>query len=327
MGSRRSTTIWAACSAVLLTATAAAYVPQQNAPAPVAARSGEKDFERLLRDLDARQSRLETEIDGLGPAIELVRKRSVARGRAYYRMIRAGLLPVGGGFDALVDHAATVERLRAALFRDIERMRHLKTRLTNTKSELKRIRAQRAPLTIQQEAMSRAKNVMQQADERREAFLRAFGGSSANGSAARPHVAIYGTEKGTSSLASRFSEMRGRLGMPLTGRSEIMTPTSPGDHKTVRIVASRDTAVRSVYPGRVVFVGKTHHGQTVVLDHGESYFSVYGNLHHVEVKVDEVVTERARLGWVLRFGSNKPMLLFEIRQGKKLLDASKWLGL
>jgi septal ring factor EnvC (AmiA/AmiB activator) len=140
-------------------------------------------------------------------------------------------------------------------------------------------------------------------------------------------VAIYSAEQGVNSLAARFSEMKGRLGLPLTGRSEVLTPTEPGEHFTLRIVASRDTAVRAVYPGKVVFVGKTHHNQTVVLDHGEGYFSVYGNLHHIEVKADEVVTERARLGWVLRFGSAKPTLLFEIRQGKALLDASKWLGL
>lgn len=314
----RSRVLWSIALGLTLTATAAAYVPQGK-PAKSA---GEKDFERLLRDLDAREAKLESEIEELGPKIDLVRKRSIARGRAYYRMVRAGLLPVGGGFDALVDHAATVERLRAALTRDIELSRHYKTRLSSAKAELKKLRTERAPLTIQQEAMNRAKNVMQQADERREAFLRAFGGNSSS-----PHVAIYGPENGTSSVASRFSDMRGRLSMPLTGRAEVLTPTTPGESLTLRIQASRDTAVRSVYPGKVVFVGKTHHGTTVVLDHGEGFFSVYGNLHHVEVKADEIVTERARLGWVLRFGSAKPTLLFEIRRGKKLLDASKWLGL
>lgn len=319
---KRSIALWSIASAVFVTATAAAYVPQhKQATATSEPPSGEKDFERLLRDIDARQSKLEQEVEGLGPAIEMVEKRTIARGRAYYRMVRAGLLPVGGGFDALVDHAAAVERLRTALTRDMETSRSLKTRLASANAELKKLRAERAPLTIQQEAMSRARNVMQQADERREAFLSAFGGNSV------PHVTVYGPEQSTSSLAARFSDMRGRLSMPLTGRSEVITPTTPGEHKTLQIVASRDTAVRSVYPGKVVFVGKTHHGQTVVLDHGEGYFSVYGNLHHVEVKGDEIVTERARLGWVLRFGSNKPMLLFEVRHGKKLLDASKWLGL
>ncbi len=312
---------WIACAGVLVTASATAYVPQKGEPAPATSR-GERDFERMLKTLDARQATLEKAIEETGPQMEIVDKRMIARGRAYYRMVRAGLLPVGGGFDALVDHAATVERLRAALARDVDLQRTLEHRLSSAKAELRKLKAERAPLMIQQEAMNRAKNVMQQADERREAFDRAFGNKTAS-----PHVAIYSAEKGPSTMATRFSEMRGRLGLPLTGRSEVLTPTTPGDHRTLRIVASRDTAVRAVYPGKVVFVGKTHHSQTVVLDHGEGYFSVYGNLHHIEVKTDEVVTERARLGWVLRFGSVQPTLMFEIRKGKKLLDASKWLGL
>jgi septal ring factor EnvC (AmiA/AmiB activator) len=317
---RSHTSFWLALGACLVTATATAYVPQKKSPA--APTASERDFERMLKSLDAKQNKLEKEIEELGPRIALVEKRTIARGRAYYRMVRAGLLPVGGGFDALVDHAAAVERLRAALARDIELSRSLKRRLVNAKAELNKLKAERAPLTIQQQAMNRAKSVMKQADERREAFLRAFGQRSHS-----PHVAIYGTDKGSASLAARFSEMRGRLSMPLSGRSEILTPITPGDHLTLRIAASRDTAVRSVYPGRVAFVGKTHHGKTVVLDHGEGYFTVYGNLHHIEVKTEETVTERARLGWVLRFGDNRPTLLFEVRRGKKLLDASKWLGL
>ena len=293
---------------LLVTATATAYEPNTTAASPVA---GERDFERMLKALDAKSERLEREIEESGPKIEMVRKRSIARGRAYYRMVRAGLLPVGGGFEALVDHAATVERLRAALARDVELQRELTRRAADAEAELKKLRAERAPLMIQREAMNRARTVLQQADERRDAFDRAFGSRSSS-----PHVAIYGPEKGTSALAARFSEMKGRLGLPLTGRSEVLTPTTPGEHRTLRIVAARDSAVRAIYPGKVVFVGRTHHGQTVVLDHGESYFSVYGNLHHIEVKKDEVVTERARLGWVLRFGSNKPTLLFEIRRGR-----------
>ncbi len=316
----RSAILWLTGCGMFVAATATAYVPQKDpTPAP---SHGEQDFARLLRDLDARQAHLEKEIAELGPRIDVVHKRTIARGRAYYRMVRAGLLPVGGGFDALVDHAATVERLRAALSRDVELERKLKARLVDAKEELRKVRAERAPLTIQQEAMSRAKNVLQQADERRDAFMRAFGQPST-----MPHVAIYGADAAPTALAARFSEMKGRLSLPLTGRSEILTPTTPGEHKTLRIVASRDTAVRSVYPGKVVFVGNTHHGQTVVLDHGESYYTVYGNLHHVEVKQGEMVTERARLGWVLRFGSNKPTLLFEVRRNKELLEASQWLGL
>ena len=41
-----------------------------------------------------------------------ITRASLARGAAFYRLTRAGLLPVGGGFDALVTHAMHVERAR-----------------------------------------------------------------------------------------------------------------------------------------------------------------------------------------------------------------------
>jgi len=284
-----------------------------------------KDFERMLRDLDATEKRLELEIQRVGPELELVNKRMLARGRAYYRLVRAGLLPVGGGFDALVDHAATVERLRAALGRDIRAERDLRARRKVAAGELRKVRAERAPLMIQREAMQRAKSAMRQADERRAAFLRAFGSSST----ALPHMAIYGAEgPAPAGPRARFAEMKGRLSFPLAGRAEVRMSALPmPDSQGLQLVASRDTAVRSVYPGRVVFAGASHRGETVVIDHGEGFFSVYAQLNHVEVKKGESVEERSRVGWVLRYGDKSPTLYFEIRQGKKLLDPAPWLGL
>ena len=283
------------------------------------------DFERMLHDLDAKEKRLETEIHRIGPELDIVKKRMMARGRAYYRMARAGLLPVGGGFEALVDHAAAVERLRAALGRDINREQELRQRRMAAQAELKRLRAERAPLMIQREAMQRARSAMQQADERRAAFMRAFGTSGS-----LPHISVYGASGPVPDVGPsvRFSEMRGRLSFPLAGRAEVLTPTAPSTSpEGMMLVASRDTAVRSVYAGRVVFAGETHRGHTVVVDHGKSYFSVYGQLNHIEVKVDETVRERSRIGWVLRYGDKSPTLYFEIRRGKKLLDPAPWLGL
>jgi septal ring factor EnvC (AmiA/AmiB activator) len=312
--------LWTAGVLLAIATTAGAYVPQSGAgDAP----QGEREFERMLRSLDAREEALAKEIDELGPKSDIVHKRMLARGRAYYRMVRAGLLPVGGGFDALVDHAAAVERLRAALARDVELLRSLKARAVAAREELRKVRAEKAPLTIQREAMQRAKSVMQQADERRDAFMRAFGGSQP-----LPHVAIYGAEHPAGAPNATLPELKGRLTLPVTGRAEVQQPTQPGDeNKTLRIVTGRDSAVRAIYPGRVVFVGKTHLGDTVVLDHGDNYFTVYGNLHHIEVKLDEIVSEGGRLGWVLRFGTTKPTLLFEIRRGKVALDPATWLGL
>jgi len=311
---------WLGALALLVATTAAAYTPQPSSADPT------KDFETLLRDLDVKQKRLEKEQAELGPRLKTVQKRTIARGRAYYRLIRAGLLPVGGGFEALVDHAAAVERLRAALGRDLELAEKLRARQASVEAELKQVRAQRAPLMIQADAMTRASSVMKQAEERRAAFERAFGRS---GGYSSDHLTVYGASGPVDSgPVAPFPEMKGRLSFPLSGRAEVQVPAEPStEPQPLVLAASRDTAVRAVYPGRVVFAGKSHVGNAIILEHGGGWFTVYGNLDHLEVDVGDDLRERARLGWVLRYGSKRPTLHFEVRHGDDLLDPAPWLGL
>jgi murein hydrolase activator len=324
--------------AALVTGTAGAAVPGAE-PAPAAdaapsyqepAKTDTRDFERLLAGLDSEEQRLGAELDALGPKLDMVRTRIVARGRAYYRLVRAGLLPVGGGFDALVDHATRVERLRAAIDRDVETRKQLEQRRTELGAELRRVRAERAPLEVQRQAMLRAETAMRQADERRDAFERAFGSSQAPPGG----LAIYGAGPETGPLdadpAGSFAAMRGRLSFPLAGRAEIDRAEALGASSGggIELRAGRDTAVRAVFAGRVVFVGEyLDYGPTVLIDHGENYFSLYGRLARAEVSLGDAVPERGRVGWVMRSGSRAPTLHFELRQGTNPVDAAKWLGL
>ena len=132
------------------------------------------ELDRLLARADGEEQGLKTEMVDLGPRLDLVRRRMRARGRAYYRLTRAGLLPAGGGFDALVDHAAHVERARMALERDVAAEAVLVRRTSEIDARLLKLRADRAPLELQREAMSRARLALQETEERRSAFARAF---------------------------------------------------------------------------------------------------------------------------------------------------------
>jgi murein DD-endopeptidase MepM/ murein hydrolase activator NlpD len=331
--------------AVLVATTAGAYVPGQGTsqtPEPGRAAPAEpaeplrpnpsttKEFEELLAKLDSKERRLTEELESLDPKGSMVRRRMIARGRAYYRLVRAGLLPVGGGFDALVDHATRVEQLRAALTRDLGEEQRIDQRRQQLEQEIRRAKAERAPLQVHQQALLRAGAAMREADERRAAFLRAFGASGAGDD----HMAIYGasTEPLDPGQAPTegFESMRGRLSFPLAGRAEVPSPSDPrsGNGPGLLLVATSATAVRAVYPGRVVLVGPyLDYGQTVLVDHGERYFTVYGRLSRAEVKLGDSIPERGRLGWITRHGGHRPTLYFEIRRGTAPLDAASWLGL
>ena len=143
-------------------------------PPGYAASTQQTELERQLARADAEEQRLAADLDDTRPRLEMTRARIIARGRAYYRLVRAGLLPAGGGFDALVDHAARVERTRRALERDVASESSLVKRIGELGTQISRVRAERAPLAVQREALQRARQALQEADERRAAFARAF---------------------------------------------------------------------------------------------------------------------------------------------------------
>ncbi len=284
------------------------------------------ELDRLLARADGEEQSLKAEMVDLGPRLDLVRRRMRARGRAYYRLIRAGLLPAGGGFDALVDHAAHVERARLSLERDVNVETTLMRRTTEIDARLSKLRADRAPLELQREAMSRARLALQETEERRSAFARAFETSQ------RPDsVAIYGADLGPTDAESRsgFRALKGRLPFPIAGRAEVRRVNHPGaGGPGVELVASVGAPVRSVAAGRVAFADSyDDYGITVILDHGDHYYSVYSNLGSAEVRTGESVSSGGRIGVVGLGNSHGAALYFELRHNAATIDPSPWLGL
>lgn len=295
------------------------------------ASKDDNDLERLLARLSDQERALAAERDRIGPAIEIVNRRMIARARAHVRHLRAGVLPAGGGFEALVDYAASVERTRRALERDREAEAALRKRLSEIEVELAKIRVMRAPLDVQREAMARARMALQQADERRAAFARAF-----ERSVGPPeYMAIYGADSGPSDPAGAavagFLSLKGRLPLPVSGRAEARRVMRRGaGGPGLELQALPGATARSVAAGRVAFADVyDDYGLTVILDHGDSYYSVYAGLGRVDVRVGESAPENARLG-ALGSGNGGALpvvLYFEIRHRADTIDPAPWLGL
>lgn len=304
--------------------TPAEGLPQAAAAAPSSVASSVADFERLIKHIEDEQRSLEAELSGLDPRLETVRKRMLARGRAYYRHVHAGLLPVGEGFDALVDHAARVERVRRALERDIAEESELEKRKTAIGERLLRLRAERAPLDVQREAMTRARRALEAEDERRAAFSRAFESSQ------RPdYVAIYGADSGPrdTDATRSFAQQKGRLLFPVAGRAEVRK-SSKHDVPAIELVTQAGAAVRSVAAGRVVFADRYDaYGLTVIVDHGDRYYSVYATLGGTELRAGDPVAAGARVGTAPTTMGSGDTVYFEIRRGSSPLDPGPWLGM
>ncbi len=96
----------------------------------------------------------------------------------------------------------------------------------------------------------------------------------------------------------------------------------------VGIAAGVGTAVKSVEAGKVRLVGQFGtYGLTVVLEHGNGYYSVYSHLQSASVELAATVTRGQEIGRVGGENSDYgPHLHFEIRgENQVALDPTEWL--
>jgi murein hydrolase activator len=311
-----------AVSASAVTLDAPATAPAE--PAPASANALGADLERELATLDRREAETKQELDALSRDSEVLRARTLARGRAYTRLARAGLLPVGGGFEAFVEHAARLERLHRSLARDLAQERQTFERRTALAKQLAGINARRGPLAAEHRALAQAQTALLAAQDRDQAFERAFMGSAFD-----DHTAVYGAPPSSLSAAtSGFAGLKGNLPFPMSGRSEIRSSRRAGSSGPgLSMHAPAGSVVRAVFPARVAFADSyADYGRTVILDHGGGYYTVSANLGEIEVKVGDDVKGGARIA-TLGSGSAGSMLYFEIRIGQETADPAEWFGI
>jgi septal ring factor EnvC (AmiA/AmiB activator) len=130
-----------------------------------------------------------------------------------------------------------------------------------------------------------------------------------------------------------LNERKGRLPWPLDGR--IITPFGFQRHPQfntiimnngVEIAPRKDKSIiQAVHAGKVVFADYFQgYGNLLIIDHGLSYFSLYGHCSEFLVRVGDMADQPVAL--VGDTGSLKgECLYFEIRHKTKALDPASWL--
>jgi murein hydrolase activator len=96
----------------------------------------------------------------------------------------------------------------------------------------------------------------------------------------------------------------------------------------IGIAAAAGTPVKAVQAGRVRLVGQFGtYGLTILLEHGNGYYSVYSHLQTASVKLNDAVTKAQVIGTVGGLSSDYgPHLHFEIRGENQIaLDPADWL--
>ena len=164
----------------------------------------------------------------------------------------------------------------------------------------------------------------------REAFSRIFtrdavlrdDDSAAGGGHAHVRVAEAGGD-GESEAAS-FASRRGALPLPVQRRCRVASRTDAAyGGPYVSITSATAGNVRAVGEGTVVFADElAPYGKLVVVDHGASYFSVYGGLSEVGVGSGGRVGEHQVVGQLAAGAS----LVFQLRAGSRTLTPALWFG-
>lgn len=136
-------------------------------------------------------------------------------------------------------------------------------------------------------------------------------------------IRVLGEDPGPS-----FAEEKGRLAIPLSGEFVLRDARreqsgGPG----LEFLAPAGTPVRAAAAGRVGYFDRQgSYGRLVILDHGDGYYTLYGGLGAVEVRVGDDLSRNARIGAI--GGDRLPTaLFFEVRSGTRALPPRKWLGL
>lgn len=131
-----------------------------------------------------------------------------------------------------------------------------------------------------------------------------------------------------------LAEKKGKILSPIEGR--IIETYGYQEKETnaylnnsgVFVSASENQPVRSIYQGLVIEEGFVNGlGNFIIIDHGDNYYSVYGNIKKLSIKKGD----RLKTGQILasidhQYIDNQLGLYFELRHYSKVLNPQNWIG-
>lgn len=284
---------------------------------------------RLLGDTetaDTQDDEANAELATLAAQEQSAKQTLKTRIRALYRITRAGMAPVSGGFDAVRMHVARVRRMTLLVKSDMHTLHALETRTTQIKTRMREqvdARARSAADLVAPRAAlpKRGQWMAASAAARRDA--------DGDDTAPASSGAFYGLRLSDATDSTGFGSKQGRLATPVAGEFRVVDARrSESDGSGIEFQAPVGTSVRAVASGRVAFSDRYgSYGRLVIVDHGDGYYTAYAGLGNVEVRVGDELSAFARIGSIGSGGSGMSALYFEIRKGTKTLPPRPWLGL
>ena len=291
--------------------------------------SGDLEVAGLLDGIEAgtaKQERLEHEASSLTTRRDQTRNSLRSQVRALYRITRSGLSPMAGGFDAVLRHVARVRRLQRLVRKEAQE-------LTAFEARAQALRVDRAQVA---QSLDRARQRLSSLQSAPREDSPGLMGLIPRGEEGYRPGTDYGEDYGVRLSDDQagpvatdgFEALRGRLASPVVGDVRIVPgQRAESDGPGLELQAPVGTPVRAAAAGRVAFSDRYgSYGRLVILDHGNGYYTVYGGLGAVEVRVGDDLSREARIGSI-GTDYSPSAVFFEVRKGTRTLEPRPWLGL
>ena len=130
-----------------------------------------------------------------------------------------------------------------------------------------------------------------------------------------------------------FSALKGRMPWPADGKiiahfgkqkhPELNTIT---ENSGIDIQVPPGTPVEAILDGMITTVTYLRgYGNLIIIDHGDSYFSVYANIEKIQFTENDYIQQYSTLGYIPKGENEKSRLHFEIWGNNIKLNPEKWL--
>ncbi len=254
---------------------------------------------------------------------------------SYIARARAQLL------EGLRANLHTIDRLQAEIAAEAAAIARIAAEQTAQKKRLEQEKQARAGLLakVSQQIRAQQREIRGlRANENRltrlvDQLTRLVARKPATATHARPKNETVPAPVAPGSDNSAFAALRGLLALPVRGElgSRFGGPRADGGvtWKGLFIAAKSGDAVRAVAAGRVVYADWLRgFGNLLIIDHGDSYMTLYANTEALLKQVGEVIRGGEAVATVGNSGGNPESgLYFEMRHEGRPFDPLHWVKL
>lgn len=128
--------------------------------------------------------------------------------------------------------------------------------------------------------------------------------------------------------ATNFSRLQGRMNRPIAGTISGrfgQTRASGGTWRGI-FIQTPPASVQNIAAGEVAYAGDLRgYGNTIIIDHGNGYMSIYTGLSNIAVNTGAKVNARQSLGNSGTLPSGEQGLYFELRYHNRAMNPLAWV--